>query len=443
LRPSRRCLVVESLPYHWELLPPWVTMLQELGYEVEVAAPGGIVGHQETLRLLQSRCRTHRVADIHTLSLDSFDFILLNSLVHDGYFFAEPLDQRPNLKWLRELGRPSISVVHEPVNWLEKRIVHSFDEDDGRSSKVLNLLADGRFQRERGFWSEESWSIDGHRLQLPDDGRIRLFETDDGGRSYRGLGADSAATLIRRQVADESLPRHCEDGRHAVIALTERAAAHLAPLSDTVKWILPFEIRERMPERRTGETAFAGIIDYDRKAMHSLARAAEALSSDEFILMIGGSRNTEEFLASGFIKYFREQTGERGLESRFRFTGYLPYGAFVEKIRTCRFLLPLVDDYVDGGSYALKLPAAIPYALGLGIPLIVNQAIAERFGLQYMICYPGDDLASGLRAMQRLDDRGYSAMLETLDRHAETLYRRNIGVLADLIEQITAAGAAT
>jgi hypothetical protein len=96
-----------------------------------------------------------------------------------------------------------------------------------------------------------------------------------------------------------------------------------------------------------------------------------------------------------------------------------------------------VDDYVDSGSYLIKLPAAVSSSLGLGIPLIINQLIADRFDLQYMICYPDDDLASGLKAEQRLSEREYAAMLASLDRHAEALYRRNIKVLAGLIERIT------
>jgi hypothetical protein len=75
--------------------------------------------------------------------------------------------------------------------------------------------------------------------------------------------------------------------------------------------------------------------------------------------------------------------------------------------------------------------------LSFGVPLIVNRLIAEKFDLQYMICYPDDDLASGLKAEQRLSAADYAAMLETLDRHAEALDRRNMNVLAGLIERIT------
>jgi glycosyltransferase involved in cell wall biosynthesis len=433
---ARRCLLVEGLSYHWEVLPPWVGMLQQLGYDVEVAAAGSSSGHRETLTLLQSRCRTHQAAEVQDLPLDDFDFVVLNSLVHEGYFFHEPPKQRPNLKWIQDLGLPSISVVHEPVHWVEKRITHSFHEVGGHGRRVLNLLTDGCFQYEMGFWSRERWSLDGDRLRVPEDGRTRVFESRDGGRSFHGLEADRTTTLMRRDIPAEDISRHCADPRHAVITLTEPGAAHLATVCDGVEWILPLEIQDRLPLRTTGEIAFAGLIDYDRKALHSLLQGCEALRENEFIRIIGGSRKAD-IDDDRFVKQFKKQVTERGLDSKLRFTGYLPYGEFVETIRSCRFLLPLVDDYVDSGSYLIKLTAAVPSSLGLGVPLIINQSIADRFDLRYMVCYPDDDLASGLKAEQRLSERGYAAMLASLDRHAEALYRRNIKVLAGLIERIT------
>jgi hypothetical protein len=433
---ARRCLLVEGLPYHWEVLPPWVGMLQALGYDVEVAAVDSSSGHRETLTLLQSRCRTHPTADVQNLPLDDFDFVMLNSLVHEGYLLPEPPKPRPNLKWIQDLGLPSISIVHEPVFWVEKRITHSFQEVGDHGRRVLNLLMDGCFQYEMGFWSRERWSLDGDRLRVPEDGRTRVFESRDGGRSFHGLEADRTTTLLRRDVPAEDIARHCADPRHAVITLTEPGAAHLATVCDDVEWILPLEIRDRLPLRTTGEIAFAGMVDHDRKALPSLLQGCEALREDEFIRIIGGSRKTN-IDDDRFVKRFKKEVTERGLDSKFRFTGYLPYGQFVETIRRCRFLLPLVDDYVDSGSYLIKLPAAVPTSLGLGVPLIINQTIADRFDLQYMICYPDDDLASGLKAEQRLSEREYAAMLASLDRHAEALYRRNIKVLAGLIERIT------
>ena len=432
----RRCLLVECLPYHWEVLPAWVNLLQRLGCEVEVAGAGAAAGLHETMALLRSQCRTHQAGDLQNLRLGDFDFVILNSLVHEGYFFDEPLQPRPNLQWLRVLGLPSISVVHEPVHWVEKRVMLSLHEAGGRGRQI-NLLADGGLQYDKGFWVPASWSIDGDRLHISEDGHAQGFESRDGGRSYHSLQGNDSPALLQRHLPVEDLSRHCADSRHAVIALTKASAAHLAAVHRDVEWILPFEVCDRLPTRAAGEIAFAGTIDYDRKQIPSLLQGCEALRDGDCISIIGGSRNTD-FDGDRFVKSFRNQIAERGLGSRFKFTGYLRYGEFIERVRRCRFLLPLVDDKVDAGSYLTKLSASVAYSWSFGIPLIVNRLIAEQYDLQYMICYPGDDVASGLRAEQRLSEGNYAAMLETLDRHTEAIDRRNMDVLAGLIERITA-----
>ena len=440
----RRCLLVESLPYHWEVLPAWVAMLRRLGYEVEVAAPQDTPGHRETLALLRPGCRTHRVADVERLPLDRFDFVVVNTLVHDGYFFSRPPERRPDLEWIRGLGRPSIAVVHEPGHWVEKRIAHAFDEVSAEGRRRVNLLVDGCVHHEMAFWSPQPWCFEGNRLRLPAEGRVRCFESGDGGRTYRGLGAERGTSLVRREVPDEDLAAHCAGGPHAVVSLTQAAAAHLRTVCDA-EWILPLEPPRRPAPRPSGEIAFAGTLDWDRKAIPSLLQGATALRDGEHIRIIGGSREGD-FGGDGVVAQVRRLIAERGLDARFRFSGYLPYGDYVRAMRGCRFLLPLVDDYVDSGAYLLKLPAAVASSLSLGVPLVMNRTVAERFGMEYMVCYPGDDLASGLRAQQALGDTEYAAMLAALDRHARALWRRNLRALAGMIGRITGrtlAGAVT
>lgn len=438
---KRRCLLVECLPYHWEVLPHWVGLLERLGYEVDVAAAGGTAGHRETLALLRSRCRTHEPGEIRDLPLHEFDFVLVNSLVHDGYFFADRLDPRPNLAWIESLGLPSISVIHEPIHWVEKRVAHGFDEIGPSGRRRLGLLVDGCFQYDGGFWSPRPWALADDRLLLPEGGRVRIFESTDGGRSYEGLGADDGTRLLRRADTAEDPARHCAGGRHAVVALTEPAAAHLARVCDSIDWLLPFEIQERLASRATGGIAFAGTIDYDRKAIPSLLQGCTALRDGQRIGIIGGSRDAA-FDQDRTIRQFKAQIAEAGLGSCFDFTGYLPYGDFVEAIRPCRFLLALVDDYVDSGHYLLKLPAIVASSLGLGVPMILNRTVAARFGLDYMICYPGDDLASGLRAAEALSPAAYGDILAALDRQAASLDRRNLRVLSGLIDRILSKHAA-
>ena len=101
-----------------------------------------------------------------------------------------------------------------------------------------------------------------------------------------------------------------------------------------------------------------------------------------------------------------------GLEDKVHFTGYLPYGEFVERLRRSRFLLPLVDDRISAGDYQTRTPAAIPLSLGLGVPMIVNEAIARRFDLDFMVCYPGENLASGVAAARSMSEAEYARLRE-------------------------------
>ena len=435
---SHRCLIAECMWYHWEVLPPWVTMLNRLGYEVEIATSSDSTGHVETLELLGARCRTHRLADLPSLSRDRFDFVVLNTLIHEGYVLDRPPDPRPDLKWLRDLGRPSISVVHEPRFWVEKRIVKSFRQTGVQGDKQFNLLADGYIQDERGTWLTEQWALEGNRLLLSAEGRQRIYESSGDGRSFLGVGADEGTMLRSRDRVSEDLSSHCADGRHAVVTPTPAGAAHLRAVLPGADWIIPFEMQDRLPSRGTGAIAFAGAIDYDRKQLASLLDGAAVLLEGRFIRIIGGSRSAD-FEGDRFVASFKGNIAKRGLESKFQFTGYLRYGEFIDAMRDCRFLLPLVDDLIDSGQYLIKLSASVAASFALGVPLIVNEKIAEKFDLQYMICYRDLDLASGIEAEQQLSGAQYAAMLQMLDRQAEALDRRNIETLGTLIERITTA----
>lgn len=411
-------------------------MLSALGYEVEIATNPGVAGHEQTLAQLKSQCRVHDVADLNARTAAAFSFVVLNSTVHEGYFFKQPPATRPNLPWLRSLCRPSISIIHEPVHWVEKRVTASFLEVDGARSRILNLLGDGSFQYEHGFWSTRNWSIEADVLSLPEQDRVRIFRTADRGRTFSEVGGSSGSTLVRRELPDENPASHVTDGKHAIVTLTESGADHLKKVSGPVPWILPLAIEQRTANRAKGAISFAGLLDYDRKSLHSLLRDCHALGDGRIIEVIGGSLSSD-FDDDHFVKVFKSQLREKDIESKFSFTGYLPYGKYLEKVRRARFLVPLVDDFVDSGSYLVKLPAAVSCSLGFGIPLIINQDIAERFGMEYMICYPKEDLASGLTQERQLTEAQYEAMLAALDHHAQTMYRRSLDELGRLVERIT------
>ena len=102
---------------------------------------------------------------------------------------------------------------------------------------------------------------------------------------------------------------------------------------------------------------FAGSIDYRSKAISSLLSACATLTASESVLILGGSRYAHLSEDPNVGRLIRDLTA-CGLEDKVRFTGYLPYGEFVERLRRSRFLLPLVDDRISAGDYRTRTSAA-------------------------------------------------------------------------------------
>ncbi len=431
----KRCLIIESLSYHWEVLAPWVDMMKLLGIDTEIAI-SGTAGHLETVALLGlDPSQVHDVRNLGSLALDRFDFVLLNTLVHAGYFFpAEPVP-RPDLAFVRQLQRPSICVIHEPIQWVEKLVVHSFTEVGNGAGTIINLLADGCSVRQGGFWSDAKWSQDGDSLWIPYGGGIREFKTVNCGQTYQCTD-NAAISLHRRTLPIEDLKDHLKLKQHAAIALTAEGAHKLEKIHDGIEWVLPFKIEQPCPSRVDGPIAFAGTIDYDRKSIPSLLNAAKSLKADEKILIIGGSRDPD-FDNDCFVQTFKRQIAELGLGEKFLFTGYLPYGQFVEQVKQCRFIIPLIDDYVDSGAYLIKLPAMVPLSLGLGVPMIMSGTVSGSLGSDILISYPGQDLVSGLQQCREMDKDAYLQLVENLHRKAQLLYANNLQKLSTIINNIT------
>ncbi len=429
-----RCLIIEALPYHWEVLGPWVYLLKCLEIDVEIAI-GQTAGHQETLRLLGlPPAQVHDVQQLDALPMERFDFVLLNTLVHAGYFFSPEPVPRPDLQLLGRLQLPSICVIHEPIQWMEKRVVHSFTIRGQEKEEVIHLLADGSSVREGGFWSLARWAMVGDRLSVPFNDGIRTFLSSKGGQIYHDPEHPSVS-LHRRPLLIEDLAEHLKHPTHAAITLTASGARKLRETYHRIEWLLPFQPEEQGDSRFDGPIAFAGTIDYDRKAIPSLLAAAKSLPPGEQILVIGGSRSAD-FANDRFVKTFQRQIAEQNLGDKFQFTGYLPYGQFMEEVRKCRFILPLVDDYVDSGAYLIKLPAAVPLSLGLGVPMIMSSTVTGEFDKE-LLSYPGQELAAGLAQARQMDEEAYARLVRQLHDTAGRLHNRNLEKLRKLIGRIT------
>ncbi|WP_422001456.1 hypothetical protein [Reyranella sp.] len=422
------CLLIECCPYHWEVFPAWVNLLGEFGYAVDIACPD-TPGHLETLAMLGiRRLPVERLGDI---PFDRYDLVVIGTLMHVGYNRLDMFRPLPGLELVERTGRPSISVVHDPVQWAGRRPEASFDGRHAAGWGTLNLFPDGTFYWQGRLRRKRRWMRKGSRLVLWEDGRRLVFASTDRGATYRG---PNGMALRRRPPVRTDLARHTRSGRHAILTFSRQAAEALRPRCPGVSWIVPFVPHDGpAPPPPPDEFVFAGSIDYRSKAVSSLLSACAHLAPGESVLVLGGSRYAT---ADPNMARLIRDLAACGLEDRVRFTGYLSYGDFVDRLRRSRFLLPLVDDRISAGDYRTRTPAAIPLSLGLGVPMIVHEAIARRFDLGFMVCYPGEDLAAGLAAARTLSEAAYAQLRERTQEAARRQAAHNRETLCGILSRI-------
>jgi hypothetical protein len=68
--------------------------------------------------------------------------------------------------------------------------------------------------------------------------------------------------------------------------------------------------------------------------------------------------------------------------------------------------------------------------------MIIHEAIARRFDLDFMVCYPGEDLASGLAAARSMAEQDYDRLRARTLAAARRQKDHNLETLAGILRRI-------
>jgi glycosyltransferase involved in cell wall biosynthesis len=188
--------------------------------------------------------------------------------------------------------------------------------------------------------------------------------------------------------------------RRRPVVLGRHIAASLEPSLGPVTW-LSHSYFGQPPEARPGgpPTVFAvsGNVEFSRRSYDLLIEAMATLATEgrRFRVRIVGRSDTRDGQA------LRAELTERGLAELVDFTpGVIDHPAFFDRLAASDFTLPLLDPGSERhrAYFETKLASSIPFAIGLGVPLVLDAALAAVYGVAGCgVTYEAGDLAGGLR----------------------------------------------
>jgi len=169
------------------------------------------------------------------------------------------------------------------------------------------------------------------------------------------------------------------------LVLGQHIAERLGASADTPWWIshVVFGAPPWAPREPSRPTIFAvsGNVEFPRRNYDALLDAAGALAGEDvsFLIRIVGRSTSRDG------KALRATVESRGLASRFEFSpGEIDHPRFFQLIAESDFSLPLIDTSRDVFRAYLetKLTSSVPFAIGLGVPLVANAALVRAYGIE-------------------------------------------------------------
>ena len=198
-----------------------------------------------------------------------------------------------------------------------------------------------------------------------------------------------------------------DNPRRRPLVLGRHIANHMALTGPMPSWIQHVYFGRPARTHGDGPTTFAvsGNVEFHRRDYQALLGAVAELvaaGTPLRVRIIGRSTNRDG-------KILRERIEERGLGDVFELLpAEITHEEFFDLVASSDFLLPLID----GGNEVLrpyfetKLASSIPFAIGLGVPLVIHRELAEAYGVTTCgLLYEDGGLVKTMRSAIASTDR--------------------------------------
>jgi glycosyltransferase involved in cell wall biosynthesis len=187
-----------------------------------------------------------------------------------------------------------------------------------------------------------------------------------------------------------------------------------------------------------GATTFAvsGNVEFSRRNYDSLLDAVAELVAEGTpvrIRIIGRSTSRDGLTLRADIE-------RRGLADAFELSsGEVSHPEFFQRFADCDFVLPLIDHSAERLQAYLesKLASSIPFAVGLGVPLVLHRDLAAAYGVEPCgIGYVDGGLAEAMRTAIASGDADRGRWQAALATTRTELLAESLGNLHEAISAV-------
>ena len=224
------------------------------------------------------------------------------------------------------------------------------------------------------------------------------------------------------------------------LVLGRHIANHLAREGRSVRWILHVSFGRPEPARAEGPTIFAvsGNVEFTRRNYDSLLDAVAALVAEgtPMRIRIVGRSTTRDG------RTLREEIARRNLASAFELSDReVPHPEFLQLLASSDFALPLLDHSADRlrAYFETKLASSIPFAIGLGVPLVIHRELAAAYGVEACgVGYDDGGLAEAMRTAVASSEQERAGWKAALESARADLLAASLANLREAIDEVRA-----